>query len=533
MAQKNGYFQISCQNDGTWITLFPPKADGEKLKYEMVDAFLYKWKIDYDKKMISDALDSVTEPTKLRLNTNNVIPMNESSIVEISNDCMTCTITLFMPAEGGNLMTADEIVGDLVHAGVKYGLDKERLAQLMKEREFCTPIVLAKATPPVEGKNAKINYHFNTDLTMKPKVLEDGSVDFHSLNTICSVHAGDLLADLEPAVQGRPGIDVCGKQIKPLKVVNQILRHANRIHLSEDGLKMYSEVDGHVNLVEGKVFVSDTYEVPADVDSSTGDITCEGNVEVKGNVRTGFKITAKGDVIVNGVVEGAEIVAGGQIILVRGIQGMSRGKLVADGNIIAKFIESAEVVSRYGYVQAESIMHSNVSAKSDVLVDGKKGFITGGNTRCGQMISAKTIGSNMGTTTYLEVGVDPAIVEEYKKLEKLMPELTAEKERTMMSLAVYAKKIKQGDQLPVDKILWIKQAKQRIAEIDAELERADDRIAELEEDMEMKGNGCVKVSQTAYSGCKITIASAIYHIKSDLSHLRFVKENGDVRIAML
>ena len=531
MAQKNGYFQISCKNDGTWVTLFPPKNDGEKLKFEMLDAFLAKWKIEYDKKQVADALSALTEPKELRLTTVCTIPMNESSLVKISEDCMTCVIVLFMPAVGGKLMTEEEIIGDLVHAGVKYGLDKERLAQLGKEREYCTPIVLAKATPPVEGTNAKITYHFNTDLSMKPKVLEDGSVDFHSLNTICSVHAGDLLAELMPAVPGRPGIDVCGRQIKPMKVNQLVLRHANRIHLSEDGLKMYSDVDGHVNLVEGKVFVSDTYTIPADVDSSTGDITCEGNVEVKGNVRTGFKITAKGDVIVEGVVEGAEIYAGGQIILTRGIQGMSRGKLVAEGNIIAKFIESAEVTSKFGYVQAEAIMHSNVSARTDVLVDGKKGFITGGNTRCGQLISAKTIGSNMGTTTFLEVGIDPAVIEEYRRLEKSMPELSAEKDNTMKMLAGYAKKIKQGEQLAMDKLLWIKQAKKRIEEIDAELLHADERMLELEELMEMKGNGCVKVSQTAYAGCKITIAGAIYHIKSDLSHLRFIKENGDVKIA--
>lgn len=533
MTQKNGYFQISIRNDGTWIILYPAKEGGEPLRFDVVDAFLFKYRIGYEKKELSDALTGLTDKRELRLTTEKVIPMNESSIVTLSADHLKATITLFMPAEGGTLMSSDEIVGDLVHAGVKFGLDKELLAELEKERVYCTPIDLAKAVLPVEGSNAKITYFFNTDLSLKPKVLEDGSVDFHSLNTISPVHSGDLLAELTPAVQGRPGIDVTGKQIRPLKVINLVLRHANRIHLSEDGLKMYSEVDGHVSLVEGKVFVSDTYEVAADVDATTGDINCEGNVEVHGNVRTGFKITAKGDVIVNGVVEGAEIVAGGQIILMRGIQGMSRGKLIADGNIIAKFIESAEVISRYGYVQAEAIMHSSVSAKSDVIVEGKKGFITGGTTRSGQTIVAKTIGSNMGTTTYLEVGVDPAIVAEFKKLEALMPELTAEKERLMQSMAVYAKKLKNGEQLPVDKLLWIKNAKKRMEEIDEELDRADTRIGELEEDMEMKGNGCVKVTQTAYSGCKITIAGAIYHIKTDLSHLRFIKENGDVKIGML
>lgn len=427
-------------------------------------------------------------------------------------------------------MSREEIISELVRGGVKYGLVEERLAQLEAEREFCTPIILAKATMPIEGKDAKITYHFNTDPTLKPKMLEDGSVDFHTLDTICHVKAGDLLAELEPAVQGRPGIDVTGKPIRPTKVNNLILRHANRIHLSEDGLKMYSDVSGHVSLVDDKVFVSDTYEVAADVDSSTGDIVCEGNVEVKGNVRTGFKINAKGDVVVHGVVEGAEINAGGQIVLMRGIQGMSRGKLIAQGNIISKFIESAEVVSRYGYVHSEAIMHSQVSAKTDVIVGGKKGFITGGSTRCSQTIEAKTVGSNMGTNTLLEVGVDPTIAEEYRRLEKQVPELEAERESCVQNIVLLAKKLKQGEQLPVDKLLLLKHSQKRVGEIDKQIEEIDKRLEELQDDMEMKENGMIRVSQTAYSGCKITISGAVYYVKTELSHARFVKERGDVKI---
>ena len=97
---------------------------------------------------------------------------------------------------------------------------------------------------------------------------------------------------------------------------------------------MYSKVDGHVELTDGKVFVSDTFEVLADVDTSTGDINYDGNVHIKGNVRTGFCVRAKGDIIVDGVVEGAELYSDGQIILKRGIQGMNRGLLQAKGNII-------------------------------------------------------------------------------------------------------------------------------------------------------------------------------------------------------
>ena len=530
MAQVNGYFQISIRDDGTWIVLYPPVDGGKALRFDMVDAFLCKWRIGYEKKVLSDMLQKLSKKEELRLTMEKVHPMDESATVVVSPDHLSAVITLFAPCEGREQMSRDEIIGELVRGGVKYGLQEDALNALMEDRQYCTPIELAKATLPIEGKSAVITYHFNTDLTAKPKMLEDGSVDFHTLDTICPVKAGDLLAELTPAVPGRPGIDVTGKPIRPLSVNNLVLRHANRIHLSEDGLKMYSDVSGHVSLVDGKVFVSDTYDVPADVDSSTGDITCEGNVEVKGNVRTGFKINAKGNVVVHGVVEGAEIYAGGQIILMRGIQGMARGKLIADGNIISKFIESAEVVSRYGYVQSEAIMHSQVSAKTDVIVGGKKGFITGGSTRCSQMIDAKTVGSNMGTTTLLEVGVDPTIAEEFRRLEKQAPELIAEKEGLTQNLAVLAKKLKMTGQLPVDKLLMLKQSQKRIAEIDEELEAIDNRLEELQDDMEMKTNGMIKVSQTAYSGCKITIGGAVYHVKSERSHTRFVKDRGDVKL---
>lgn len=530
MAQVNGYFQISIRENGTWLVIYPPKDGGKSVRFDMVDAYLTKWRIGYDKKVMSDTLTKVKEKTELRLTPEKIIPMNESSTVVLDTNHYMAEITLYPPAEGGSLMGRDEIISELVRGGVKYGLVEERLTQLEKEREYCTPIILAKATMPIEGKDAKITYYFNTDPTLKPKMLEDGSVDFHTLDTICHVKAGDLLAELQPAVQGRPGIDVTGKPIRPAKVNNLILRHANRIHLSEDGLKMYSEVNGHVSLVDDKVFVSDTYEVAADVDSSTGDIVCEGNVEVKGNVRTGYKIDAKGDVVVHGVVEGAEIHAGGQIVLMRGIQGMSRGKLIAQGNIISKFIESAEVISRYGYVHSEAIMHSQVSAKTDVIVGGKKGFITGGSTRCSQIIEAKTVGSNMGTNTLLEVGVDPTIAEEYRRLEKQVPELETERESCVQNIVLLAKKLKQGEQLPVDKLLLLKHSQKRVAEIDKQIEDIDNRLEELQDDMEMKENGMIRVSQTAYSGCKITISGAVYYVKTELSHARFVKERGDVKI---
>ena len=80
------------------------------------------------------------------------------------------------------------------------------------------------------------------------------------------------------------------------------------------------------------MFVSNQYEVPADVGASTGDIDYDGSVVVKGNVLTGYTIKATGDIIVNGVVEGAKLVTAGKIVLKRGIQGKGQASLEAGGD---------------------------------------------------------------------------------------------------------------------------------------------------------------------------------------------------------
>ena len=112
---------------------------------------------------------------------------------------------------------------------------------------------------PVHGHDAQIHYNFNLDKTNKPAMDENGHVDFHRLDMIEPVEEGQLLATLEPADFGIPGIDITGHEIKPKTVKVLSLKHGKNIHLSEDELEMYSEVSGNVTCVDDTVFVSDCY----------------------------------------------------------------------------------------------------------------------------------------------------------------------------------------------------------------------------------------------------------------------------------
>lgn len=533
MSGKNGYFQLVGKEDGTYLNLYEAESGGEALFYEEISNYLIDKKIyEYDKIAIGRALTTLKDSAEIKLSSALLPSIDEYIKVEIVEERMSAKARFYPPANKGQLLTKDDIVSALVRAGVKYGVDEAAISSFLIDRHYCTEYILAKATPPTQGSDAKITYHFNTDLTLKPKRNEDGSVDFHQLDMISHCNNGDLIASLTPIDLGKPGIDVCGTIIRPLKVNNRILRHGNKVRVSPDGLNMYSEVDGHVSLTDGRVFVSDTFEVRADVDASTGDIVYEGNVVVKGNVITGYSVKAKGDIEVNGVVEGAYIEAGGQIVLKRGMQGMNKGILNAEGNIITKFLENAEV-NAGGYISTESILHCKVSAKGDIIVGGKRGFVTGGEIRSGTMISVKTAGSHMGTTTLLEVGIDPKVIEEFRDLEKRIAVMSADKEKLAQALLLFRKKLTMGVQISDEKKEYLKQVTQNNILLEAQIKEAKARYDDLKIEMDNKSTGMIKVHDIVYPGTKLVISNVAHYIRQETHHSKFIRDRADIKVLPL
>lgn len=536
MSGRNAYFQLLTKNSGTYLKLYEAEPGGDALKYDEISNYLIDKRIyEYDKIALGKGITTLKQVAEVMLTTTIVLPQDEYVKVEIDPDRMYAKCRFFPPSIGtanGNLLTKEDIISALARAGVKYGVDEVKITQFLKDRRYCSDYILAKATPPIQGQSATITYHFNTDLTSKPTTNDDGSVDFHKLNNISNCKKGDLLATLTPVDYGKPGIDVCGNVLRPSKVNNRVLRHGNKISISEDGLHLFSEVDGHVSLTDGRVFVSDTYEVPADVDPSTGDIDYEGNVVIRGNVITGFSVKAKGDIEVYGVVEGAYLEAGGQIILRRGMQGMNKGILKAYGNIITKFIENAEVIAG-GYITTDSIMHSNVSAKGDIIVSGRKGLITGGITRSGTMISLKTSGSHMGTNTVLEVGIDPKVMDEFREVEKSLVSLKSEKEKISQALAVVRKKLQSGSNIPYDKLESLKQITQASIQLDVQISEARAKYDILKVEVEGNESGMIRIDDTANPGTKICISNVIYYVRDPIQHSKFIRDRADIKVVPL
>lgn len=533
MGPLNAYFQLVIKDDGTYLKLFGEEPGGRGLIYDEISSYLADKRIyEFDKSSLGWAMANLKKEAEVKLTSAVLIPQDEYMKITIDEHRMYALCRFYPPSNGGNLLTKEDIIAGLNQAGVKHGIDEVKILQFLNDRRYCTDYIFAKATPPVEGRDAEIIYHFNTDLTMKPKTNEDGSVDFHKLDIICHCKKGDLLATLNPVDYGKPGVDVFGQIIHPRKVNNKILKYGPKVVKSEDGLRLYAEVDGHVSLRDGKVLVSDVFEIPADVDSSTGDIEYDGNVVVRGNVITGFSIKVKGDIEVHGVVEGAYIEAGGHIILRRGMQGMNKGILKANGNIITKFIENAEVIAG-GYINTDSIMHSKVSARKEIIVGGRRGFVTGGVIRSGTMISVKTAGSTMGTSTLLEVGIDPQVLDEFRETEKKIVAIKAEKEKIAQAISLIRKKLQSGGNIDYNKLQTLKQLTNAGIQLNTQLAEVQERYEKLKVEVEYNEAGSIKVSDTVYPGTKIIISNIIYYVRDPIQHSKFIRDRADIKVVPL
>lgn len=528
MANKNAYFQLRMQTDGTYLLLYPG-VEQNKLDFKEIDEYLRSKRIDYDKADLKQVLGEFKAFCSLKLSDRVGTKEKESLSVQVSEDRRTAVGRFYPPAEGGHLLTKAEIVSELVRAGIKFGAKEDVLDSFIADRQYCQTYLLAEAMPQVEGKNAVFTYHFNTDLSRKPKLNEDGSVDFHQLDTICSVKENEALVTLTPAVPGKPGIDVTGHVIAPANIKKMALHKEKNTYISEDGLTLFSEVDGLVSLVDGRVFVSNIYDIPADVDASTGDVRFPGSVFVHGNVITGFSIIAQGDIVVDGVVEGARLKAGGQIILKRGIQGMGRGILEAKGNIITKFIENATVKSG-GYISTEAIMHSNVAADGEVTASGKRGFVVGGEIHSGTGISVRTAGSSMGTVTVLEVGADAQHMEEYHRLNETLPELEGELEKATQTVNVLTRRMMAGGKLSSDKVTLLKTTREAKESLEKQIQTLLERMEELQEMAGAQSGGSVRVRGVIYPGCKVIMYNTTYYVRSEMKYCRLIKDRAEVRM---
>lgn len=448
--------------------------------------------------------------------------INDEIILETSRDGLQGYITILDKDE---LSIKDKMKKIKDH--FSFGLNESLIRELLEKQTLTNKTLVAQGRAFLDGKNGYIKYEFEANRALIPSISDDGTVDYRELDSINKVYAGEVLATIIPPTPGMAGIKVTGETIPFKKGKTPKFVLGKNTIISEDGMILKSNIDGLVEVKGGRINVLEVLNVD-NVDNSVGNIDFNGNVIIKKDILNGFNVKSKGSVEVRGAVEGGYIKCDGDILIRRGIQGYNRLTIESKGNLATKFIENA-YIDVQGNITSESIMHSDVTSKSNILLLGKNGLIVGGTCRANHEIIAKVIGSTMATKTVIEVGIDPDIKTKQGKLEKDLQISNENLEKLNKSL-ILLERLKRTNKLDANKQNLYKDLSNAKESIYLENKKIKNDLIVIKEKINRLSNGKVKVSDTIYPGSKIIIGNSYLNIKRKMNNCTFYNENGEIRI---
>jgi uncharacterized protein (DUF342 family) len=534
ITDRDGQVFVHLYPQGAFIKVVPPLGKGQKVTdIAVLSALKSRIVKDIDMPALSETVKQAAGVYVLvgGFESN---PMNDAHIkLDINDMGMKAYVNVAPPGPGGCDMPAETILSFLRNNHVTYGIKEDFIRDFADQPKFMEYVLVAEGEKPTNGRDAYIQYNFETNQG-KVRLREgfNGKVDFKDLHIIQNVVEGQPLAKKIPPEMGMPGMTVTGKILPAVNGKDIAMPLGKNVHAGDDDFIIYSDLNGQVVEINGKINVEPVYTVQGNVDIKTGNILFLGTVVVHGNVEAGFSVKAVGNIEVHGTVEKAELDAEGDIIVHQGITGKGAGIVRAGRSIWARFIENTAVEAGNMVIVSDGIINSQVDASKRIACQGKRAHIVGGRLRAAEEIIAETLGSSTsGTETICEVGFDPKYKEKLDLLTETKDGLVKQLEDIQLNLQTLNGIKKQRKSLPEDKEAYMGELLEQRKKYLDELREVEEDIDKFQEILEgTKNPGRISASTRVYPGVKVIIRDIKEEVRKEYKAVTFLLENGLFRI---
>jgi len=462
-------------------------------------------------------------------------PVKPEYEIKIPADQLSAYVRVLLKYEGSELEVEEADVLDFLGKnGVNYGILNDDVKSFCQQKNYYQWQKVAVGSQAEDGEDGSYSLTFDPTSHGSPQEREDGTVDYRELGTVKNVFEDEVLCNIVHPTEGKDGVNVYGGPMVAKAGKAAPVDAGVNVKKTEDGTEFRAATDGCAHFKDGKVYVDEAYNVKEDVSLKTGNVQFNGSITISQNVLQGFKVNAQKDIFVKGIVEGAELTAGGNIVIAGGITGMSTAKIEAGGDVTAKFIENATVICG-GNVHSDILMMANVKAEKSVILKGTRSAIIGGNTLAGETISCKALGSDANPRQTVAVRKnwrmyeDNEEDEENEQEKKDKAELIAMKKKlftTGQYIEMFEKKIKEENSRGADKnISAIKEYMVKKSELNAVRDSLNRIIDSFKEDDYLASITCTGF---VYPGVKIGVDNCWMTVTEVLQNTRFYVDEGKV-----
>ncbi len=403
--------------------------------------------------------------------------------------------------------------------------------------------VVSESTPPEHGSDGGFEWveGYNPETDSEAEQAgeaaddsDDERVDFYNCVSYIRVTAEDHVATLLEATDGEDGLDVKGGIIpaKPGKRFN--INIDRSLKVDRDG-RVTAGISGMLEYKKGTLRVVQLLEVSEYVDFSTGNIDFEGSVVVREGVRDRFVVKATENLTVDGLVEGATLIAGGDLHCRRGMAAKERGGVLVDGDVHVGYLNNVRARIKGNLVVRRELMDCELVVGGGLLCD--QGAIVGGRVVVTREVTLGTLGSGAAAPTELVLGEVPLVANQLHRLQAMMKEFLVELEE----------KTQAKDELAGSKAVFRADEKERITELTFEvddlqrkLEACEQKREELLEQIRKSRMVSLRVNRAIHGRVVLKIGGRSYQFRDQVKgpitigwdakrEVRFRVADGDSR----
>ena len=387
-------------------------------------------------------------------------------------------------------------------------------------------VKVAEGKKAVDGIDGWYEFLFQTEIDTKPKILEDGSVDYSEYGDVPTVEEGQKVVIYHPAIPSEDGVSVRGETIIAKKGKELARLNGRGFIYDNEKKEYYAKYDGKITYRDDRLQIESELIIEGDVSFTTGDVTFQNDIHVRGNVLTGVKvISERGSIIVDGYVESAVLKAKKDIVLKNGMQGNGKGYLEAGGNVTGKFFEQVQIKA-VNDVNANAIMNSDIECGQDVIVSGKYGIIIGGKVSATRYIHATIIGNMSEVKTTISAGVDGDLFAKLTKCEQDMSAVNGELAKITNVLGQIQILMEKSDRKDLgDKKMALMRTK---IEKDTRLSELTKKKQDIVEKMGKANLAKVTIEKVIYPGNVIVINGVRAVVTEEECHVEYARRGAGI-----
>ncbi len=451
--------------------------------------------------------------------------------VSLKNDDLEAYINVPFVGEKDTLkatLTVDDARKALRNNEVVNGVLGNELERIFSESVFDEDILVASGTPPKHGENAKIEFYFETELEFKLREDKDGRIDYHETSVLVNVRKGDQLCRRSPPTEGLPGRSVTDKEIPPKEGKDWVVPDGPNTEFAPgDPNLLIASTNGCVTLNTSKlVEVKPKLEIKGSVDYSTGNIKFIGSLIIANDVKSGFKVNVSGDLEIGGVVEDAEVEAGGNALVKKGFIGHGKGLIKTGGDLTIKFAQNQNIICDGDLNTGGELMHCKGKVGGNLSASGRKGAIIGGEWEVAGSVEAMQIGSVSYTQTLVAVGCDFRLQERKVEINQEVKKILENQEKVRQALKKLSRlKIKLKGTLPPEQEKLYNRLQETINHFPQYKTSLEVELSEIGKETAKHRDVYVRIGEVLHPGVKIVIGKfpRVFKEKVLRSTLREIK----------